>query len=64
VVSDIPSPPPPPPPQVDIGEKKIFQDHELEEESVVRNFRITASDGSSGSGYRGRDIGDGSLKWI
>ena len=27
--------------------KKIFEDSELEEESVIRNFRITASDGKS-----------------
>lgn len=27
--------------------KKIFSDHELEEDSVVRNFRITASDGKN-----------------
>lgn len=27
--------------------KKIFEDSELEENSVIRNFRITASDGKS-----------------
>ena len=27
--------------------KKIFEDSELEEDSVIRNFRITASDGKS-----------------
>jgi hypothetical protein len=25
--------------------KKIFADHELDEKSVIRNFRITGSDG-------------------
>ena len=27
--------------------KKIFEDSELEEDSVIRNFRITATDGKS-----------------
>jgi hypothetical protein len=27
--------------------KKVFADHELEEDSVIRNFRITAADGKS-----------------
>jgi hypothetical protein len=27
--------------------KKIFQDHELDENSVIRNFRITAADGKT-----------------
>ena len=27
--------------------KKIFTDSELEEEAVIRNFRITASDGKN-----------------
>ncbi len=27
--------------------KKVFADHELQEDSVIRNFRITAADGKS-----------------
>ena len=27
--------------------KKIFSDHELDEKSVIRDFRITASDGKN-----------------
>lgn len=32
--------------------KKVFSDSELEEDSVIRNFRITAADGKNYNTYR------------
>ncbi len=34
-------------PTINYHLKKVFEDRELEEEAVIRNFRITASDGKS-----------------
>jgi len=39
--------------------KRVFADHELEEDSVIRNFRITAADGKSYDTQHYLDVAEG-----